>query len=172
MENVFSPFTYVFNHSMGILAVESVCFLCSKGLPEKAPHPRLFDSLKTLLLSISQENWLTNYALFEVDFLSEVGSGLSLSKCAVSGASEDLRYVSPRTGCAVTSEVGEKYKDRLFILPPFLISNNENPTSRDIFCALQMTGHFLKTYFCGINNGKLPLSRDYLLAEISAESET
>ncbi|MDR2158387.1 MAG: DNA repair protein RecO [Holosporaceae bacterium] len=166
MENIFSPFTYVFNNSMGVLAIESVCFLCAKGLPEKAPHPKLFDSLKALLLSISQKNWLANYAHFEVDFLSEVGSGLSLSKCAVTGKIEDLFYVSPKTGCAVAREIGEKYKDRLFILPKFLNESDENPTANDVFCALRITEHFLKMYFCGINGGKLPLSRDYLMAEV------
>jgi len=167
VENVFSPFTFAFNHPQEISAIESVCFLCHKGLPERAPHPKLFDSLQTLLLSISQKNWLINYALFEVNFLSEVGIGLSLSKCAVTGSSDNLYYVSPRTGCAVTEEVGARYKDRLFLLPKFLVFNDEYPNDYDIFCALQITGHFLKMYFNGINGGKLPPARDYLMAEVA-----
>jgi DNA repair protein RecO (recombination protein O) len=171
IENIFSPFTYVFNDSMGICAIESACYLCYRGLPEKAPHPALFDSLRTLLLSISQENWLANYVFFEIKFLSKVGLGLDLSKCAVTGKTDDLFYVSPRTGCAATREVGEEYKDRLFILPKFLIFNDDYPSDHDILSALSITGHFLKMYFCGINVGKLPLSRDYLVTELAGKIE-
>jgi DNA repair protein RecO (recombination protein O) len=172
IENIFSPFMHVFNNSARIFALESVCFLCFKGLPEKAPHPVLFDSLQTLLLSISQDNWLINYALFEVSFLSEVGFGLDLSKCAVSGKTDNLFYVSPRTGCAATKEAGEKYKDNLFVLPQFLIFKDSCPTNHDIFSALQITGHFLKMHFYDINNGKLPLSRDCLTTELIKDQES
>jgi DNA repair protein RecO (recombination protein O) len=170
IENIFSPFTYAFNNPLGIFAIDSICFLCCIGLPEKAPHQKLFNTLKTLLLSISQENWLVNYALFEINFLSEIGFGLDLSKCALTKKTEDLFYVSPRTGCAATRSAGEKYKDKLFVLPQFLISKNTPsiaPTIYDITRALLITGHFLKMYFSGINNGKLPLSRDYLIAGLS-----
>jgi DNA repair protein RecO (recombination protein O) len=166
-ENIFSPFAHVFNNPFGIFAIESVCFLCSGGLPERAPHPRLFDALKDFLLSISGENRPENYVFFEMNFLAEVGVGPDLSKCALTGKTEDLFYVSPRTGRAATRAAGEKYKDRLFVLPQFLISKVDNPCDYDIFCALQITGHFLKMYFHDISDGKLPLSRDYLMAELS-----
>jgi DNA repair protein RecO (recombination protein O) len=167
IETVFSPFTRAFNDPLRVSAIESLCFLCAKGLPEKAPHPSLFDRIKTLLLSISDANFAAKYALFEVKFLAEVGYGLDLSKCAVTGKTDNLIYVSPRTGCAACGEAGEKYKDRLFALPQFLISKNDTPTDCDVFCSLQITGHFLKAYFCAINGGKLPLSRERLTTELS-----
>ncbi|MDR1334484.1 MAG: DNA repair protein RecO [Holosporaceae bacterium] len=167
LENIFSPFTHIFNKMPRILALESACFLCCRGLSERAPHPKLYDALKALLLSISRENWLMNYAFFEINFLSEVGVGLDLSKCALTNKTEDLFYVSPRTGCAATRDAGEKYKDRLFILPKFLVTKNDNPSNDDIFRALAITEHFLKMYFYDISNGKLPLSRDYLMAELA-----
>jgi DNA repair protein RecO (recombination protein O) len=171
IENIFSPFTYILDNSIGIFAMGSISFMCSKGLPEKAPHPILFDSLKTLLLSIPQKNWLINYVFFEVSFLAEVGSGLDLSKCAISGKTEGLFYISPRTGCAATREAGEKYRNNLFVLPQFLISKDSHPTDQDIYSALQITGHFLKMHFCGINDGKLPLSRNCLMAELKGSEE-
>ncbi|MDR1236078.1 MAG: DNA repair protein RecO [Holosporaceae bacterium] len=167
VENVFSPFTCVFNDPFGIFSIESVCFLCLKGLPEKAPHPKLFHALKTFLLSISCEDRPENYVFFEMDFLAEVGFGMDLSRCALTGKTEDLFYISPRTGRAAGRVAGEKYKDRLFVLPQFLISENVSPSDYDIFCALSITGHFLRMYFHDISNGKLPLSRDYLMAELS-----
>jgi DNA repair protein RecO (recombination protein O) len=167
IENIFSPFVCVFNNFFGISVIESACFFCSRGLPERAPHPKLFEALKTLLLSVLQENLLAHYAVFEMFFLSEVGVGMDLSKCALTGETEDLYYVSPRTGCAATRTAGEKYKDRLFVLPRFLISKNDCPSDADIFNALLITGHFLKMYLNGISNGKLPLSRECIIAELS-----
>jgi DNA repair protein RecO (recombination protein O) len=166
VENVFSPFCHVFTDSRRILVIESACTLCSKGLPEKAPHPRLFNALKSLFLSITREDWLINYVFFEISFLAEVGMGLDLSKCAVTGQTDNLFYVSPCTGRAVTKAVGENYKDRLFRLPSFLVSNDNCPSNTDIFSALEMTGHFLQMYFYGISCRELPLSRDYLLTEL------
>ncbi|MDR0753450.1 MAG: DNA repair protein RecO [Holosporaceae bacterium] len=171
IENIFSPFTHAFNDCMAVFAIESVCCLCYRGFPEKAPHPELFDALKALLLSISRINWLVNYVFFEIKLLADVGFGLDLSKCAVTGKSDDLRYVSPRTGCAVSEKAGEKYKDRLFVLPQFLIFRDNHPMDEDIFCALRICEHFLKACFCGINGGKLPLSRACLMAELSKRIE-
>jgi DNA repair protein RecO (recombination protein O) len=166
MEIIFSPFVHIINNPIGIFIIENACFLCLKGLPEKAPHPNLYDALKTLLLSMPKEkDFLINYVFFEIQFLAEVGVGLSLSRCAVTGKTEGLFYVSPKTGCAITKEAGEKHKDKLFVLPPFLVSN-DTPTDNDIFSALKITEHFLKIYFYGINIERLPLSRNYLMTKL------
>ncbi len=166
IENIFSPFPYLIKDSLGVSMIDSACTLCVNGLPEKAPHENLFQILKNLFLSVENGNWLANYALFELAFLSEVGVGLDFSKCAVTGAKEGLAFVSPRTGRAVVREVGEKYKDKLFALPKFFVGENDNPTLSDIFSGLKITEHFLKTFFYGINNRELPLSRDYLMTEL------
>ena len=163
IETVFSPFSFVFENPLEILAIDSVCTLCSNGLPDKAPHGKLFDSVKRFLLELVHDDWLLNYVFFEKMFLSEVGIGLSLSQCAVTGKKEGLFYVSPRTGKAVIKEVGEKYKDRLFVLPKFLLDADEAPSNEDILLALKITQHFLKVYFYGISSRELPLSREYLV---------
>lgn len=169
VENIFSPFPYVFNDSLGVAVIDSACTLCVNGLPERAPHPRLYSILKNLFLSIASSHRLANYALFELAFLSEIGSGLDFSKCAVTGSKQNLHFVSPKTGCAVTKEVGEKYKDRLFVLPQFFVDESAIPTLSDIFSALRITEHFLKIFFYGINSKELPLSRSYLVAELSSK---
>lgn len=166
IETVFSPFSFVFENPLEILAIDSVCTLCNNGLPDKAPHGRLFDSVKRFLLELIHDNWLLNYVFFEKMFLSEVGIGLNLSQCAVTGKKEGLFYVSPRTGKAVIKEVGEKYKDRLFVLPKFLLDADEDPSNEDILLALKITQHFLKMYFYGISSRELPMSREYLVQEL------
>lgn len=163
IETVFSPFSFVFENPLEILAIDSVCTLCYNGLPDKAPHGKLFDTVKRFLLDLVHKDWLLNYVLFEKIFLSEVGIGLNLSQCAVTGKKEGLFYVSPRTGKAVIREVGEKYKDRLFVLPKFLSNADEDPSNEDILLALKITQHFLKIYFCGISSRELPTSREYLV---------
>ncbi|MBE6447239.1 MAG: DNA repair protein RecO [Alphaproteobacteria bacterium] len=164
IETLFSPFAFIFDNPKELLALESACSLCLNGLPERAPHQMLFDELKTLFFNITQENWLADYVIFEKDFLAEMGMGLSLSKCAVTGQKTGLKYVSPRTGRAVTQEVGEKYKNRLFSLPEFLFNESEkNPSVDEIFLGLDMTGHFLRMYFNSVNDKSLPLSRNYLI---------
>lgn len=174
IETVFSPFSFVFENPLEILAIDSVCTLCSNGLPDKAPHGRLYDSVKRFLLELVHDNWLLNYVFFEKMFLSEVGVGLNLSQCAVTGKKEGLFYVSPRTGKAVIKEVGEKYKDRLFVLPKFLLNPNEDPSNEDILLALKITQHFLKIYFYGISSRELPMSREYLVQGLlkGAKNET
>ncbi len=163
IETVFSPFSFVFENPLEILAIDSVCTLCSNGLPDKAPHEKLFDSVKRFLLELVHDDWLLNYVFFEKMFLSEVGIGLNLSQCAVTGKKEGLFYVSPRTGKAVIKEVGEKYKDRLFVLPKFLLNAEDDPSNEDILLALKITQHFLKIYFYGISSRELPMSREYLV---------
>ncbi|MDR3179732.1 MAG: DNA repair protein RecO [Holosporaceae bacterium] len=166
IENIFSPFGHVLQKNPEILAIDSVCFLCKNGMPEKAPHPELFDALKSLLLAIALGNWMADYVFFEIKFLSEMGFGLDLSKCVITGATSGLAYISPKTGCAVTAEVGENYRNKLFKLPTFLVSRDHSPQNIDIFCALEITGHFLRRYFYGINNRALPFSRDCLVESI------
>jgi DNA repair protein RecO (recombination protein O) len=168
IENVFSPFCYVFGSAVGIFAIDSACTLCVNSMHYHVAHDSLFEFLRAFLLSVANKNWFSEYVFFEMSLLSEVGYGLNLSKCAVSGKTTGLQYISPKTGRAVTGEVGVKYQDRLFRLPDFMISREKKPTKYDVFCALNITGHFLRMYFYGINGKELPLSRNYLMKDIMA----
>lgn len=165
LDTISSPFIFAINNPKKIYAIESACSLCARGMPEKAPHKALFDFTKNFLQSIPKEDWLRRYVCFELAFLSEVGFGLDLSKCAITGQS-DVYYLSPKSGRAVIKSAGEKYKDKLFVIPQFLRNSAVIPTPYEVFSALQITTHFLKTYFYDITNGKLPLSREYLMNRI------
>ena len=166
IENIFSPFVHAFNSPPEIMAIDTACTLCYLGIPEKAPHQKLYEAFKNFLFSVSRGDkyeWLKDYAFFELIFLSEVGMGLDLKKCAVTKTTENLCYVSPRTGRAVSREVGKKYHDKLFRLPEFFCNHDAEASFFDIYCALEITKHFLSIYFYGINNRELPLSRVQLL---------
>jgi DNA repair protein RecO (recombination protein O) len=100
-----------------------------------------------------------HYAYFEFYALEYLGIGLSLDCCAVTGQTDGLVYVSPKTGKAVCREVGEPYKDRLFYYPHFVVDNNDTPSYAEIFNVLRMTEFFLKEHFFKFNNLIFPKSR-------------
>lgn len=96
------------------------------------------------------------YALFEFGALEYLGLGLMLDCCAVSGQTDNLYYVSPKTGKAVSKEVGAPYHDRLFLYPHFVVDKIDSPSYKEIFNVLEMTSYFLKENFFKFHNLKMP----------------
>src|SRR3546814_13314871 len=98
--------------------------LTAATLPEGQPHPALYDALSALLDAIavapSARQWAAALARYELLLLAELGFGLALDACAATGGTEDLAFVSPRSGAAVSSAAAEGYETRLFGLPHFL----------------------------------------------------
>ena len=104
---------------------------------------------------LNDENWRENYVRLEVALLSTLGFGLDLSKCAA-GGSDDLAYVSPKTGRAVSREKAEPYREKLLPLPAFLIK--EEPASDlDIRNGLNLTSYFLSQHV-----KSMPIMRSYI----------
>jgi DNA repair protein RecO (recombination protein O) len=133
-----------------LLALTVAAQLTYQLLPERHPYPRLFNVWKSFLNKISkEEGWSGAYVLFEYCLLQETGFGLKLNSCAVTNTSENLKYVSPKTGCAVTEDVGRPYHDKLLPLPPFLVTEDYSTARADILHGLDLTGHFLIKQFSG-----------------------
>jgi DNA repair protein RecO (recombination protein O) len=104
------------------LALNAVNHLCALArlLPEREPHDALCAQLEAILGAVDDRH-ATPAAIvrFELSFLTELGFGLDLESCAATGTREDLVYVSPRTGRAVSRQAGEPYRDRMLVLPAF-----------------------------------------------------
>ena len=83
------------------------------------------------------------YVVWECDLLAALGFGLDLARCAVSGTNQDLAYVSPRTGRAVSRETGAPYNDKLLPLPRFLWRPDTPTSPADLVAGLTLTRHFL-----------------------------
>jgi DNA repair protein RecO (recombination protein O) len=137
-------------------------------LPERDPHEAVYEAL-TLIVDRLDDARLAPalIALFEAQALRECGVGLDLSRCAATGTSEDLAYVSPRTGRAVSLAAGEAWRDRLFPLPAFLRAGDtlEAPSgSGEIAKAFRITGHFLERDVFAPRGEPLPDSRRAFLA--------
>ena len=138
-----------------LAALSSACALVEAALPEREPHPALFDGLLALFGLLDTPAWAEAYVRWEVGFLTETGFGLDLDRCAVTGTNDYLAFVSPRTGRAVSASAGEPYRDRLLPLPGFLIGlGGGGPT--EVGQGLDLTGHFLERHLL---NGPLPPAR-------------
>ena len=137
----------------------SVLPVISKLLNENDEVACLYEIVARFFKSSNIHEMLTYYAYFEFYALEYLGLGLSLDCCAVTGQTEGLMYVSPKTGKAVCREVGAPYHDRLFMYPQFVVDKNHTPSYTEIFNVLRMTEFFLKEHFFKFNNLIMPKSR-------------
>lgn len=114
-------------------------------LPERDPHPELYDALGAVLDALDSPREAAQILVrFELATLNELGFGLDLTRCAATGTTENLAFVSPRTGRAVSREAGAAYEDKLLPLPAFLGSGPSLPlTDDDLRSGLRLTGYFL-----------------------------
>ena len=129
-------------------AIEWVTALTAGSLAEGHEYPRLYAALEGLLGAIaaapSARRWASALVRYELLMLSELGFGLDLKQCAVTGEGDHLTYVSPKSGRAVSRSAGEAYRERLFPLPAFLTRGGAAEQWEEIFEGLAITGHFLE----------------------------
>jgi len=154
-----------------LTALRSIAAMLARSLPEHDPHPGLYERLRDLLDRLAEceeadPAWGAALARFERDFLAEIGYGLDLSACAVTGETHGLAYVSPRTGRAVTEAGAGEFRDRLWSLPAFLVSR-ASADWPDVAAALNLTAHFLERFFAESDGRDLPTER-YRLRDLVA----
>ena len=127
-------------------AIDWICALTATALPESQPYPRIFDALDGLLAAIeaapSAGGWGSALVRYELLLLAELGFGLDLEACAVSGSNQDLVAVSPRSGRAVSAAEAEPYAGKLLPLPRFVLQGGQAGWL-EILDGLALTGHFL-----------------------------
>ena len=125
--------------------IASACAVTEASLPERQPMPGVYAGLTALLSLTDPDFFGPVYVKWEMGLLQALGYGMDLTKCAASGDINNLAYVSPRTGRAVSLTAGAPYHEKLFPLPSFLIGNGEW-TPADILQGLELTGHFLSRH--------------------------
>ncbi|MFW2852057.1 DNA repair protein RecO [Sphingomonas sp. TX0543] len=147
-------------------AIEWLSALTAVTLPEAQPFPRLHDALAGVLDAIeaapAARGWAGSVARYELLLLAELGFGLDLYRCAVTGEAGDLAFVSPKSGAAVSRAAATGYESRLFALPPFLREGGEAGWS-DVLAALDLTGHFLARDILVDRRAELLVARGRLL---------
>ena len=146
-----------------LAGLTSLCALM-QITPERQAYPRLYDTLMLVIAAMDDaDTWPALLARFEMALLEEIGFGLDLSCCAATGVIEQLEYVSPRSGRAVSRDAARPYLDKMFVLPQFLLDPSANASDEDVQKAMELTGHFLERRVYLPNGLKMPPARQRLM---------
>ncbi|MBR9892344.1 DNA repair protein RecO [bacterium] len=156
---------------LSLAGLNAVVALLSFCLPEREAHPALYARTESLLdLLAERELWPLAYMRWEMALLDEMGFGLDLSACAVTGTNEPLDYVSPRTGRAVSALGAGDWVARLLPLPPVMLGRGTAPDG-EILDALRTTGHFLENRLApALGDRPLPAARGLFLDRLARQS--
>jgi len=157
-----------------ILALKTITEMLSMSVQAGEAYEKLYNDTLTFLDKLCSNDFtLPQYINYELRFLSDIGFGIDLNKCSVTGATEGLFYVSPNTGHAVTRDVGEKYHERLLIIPNFLKNRAGGSEAKfninECHQAFELTGHFLEQNLFAPHHKKTPYSRNLLIKEFLKE---
>ena len=117
-------------------------------LPERDPHPHLYEALGIILENLRDPQSAGElFIRFELAMLEDLGFGLDLTRCAATGAREELCYVSPKSGRAVSREAGRPWADKMLSLPEFLAEGSRKSADPDsLSAAFDLTGFFLRRH--------------------------
>ena len=158
----------VMDDPLALAMLSAVCAQSEDALPEREPHEAVFAGLISLLPRLTLgETALPELIQWELILLGDLGYGLDFSRCAVTGATEGLAFVSPKTGRAVTAEGAGVWSSRLLPLPPFLIGGIDRGPE-DWRDGLRLTGHFLTRDVFGARHRPLPMARQMLYDRVAA----
>lgn len=167
-ELVHAPAALALDDPLALTILASACAVAEGALPEREPHPAVFQGLVRLIGRLSQGvDALTDLVCWEATLLAELGYGLDLSRCAVTGERAGLAWVSPRTGRAVSDAAAGEWRDRLLRLPGFLVGANR-ASPADWSDGLALTAHFLERDAFGHQNRPLPPARLRLADAVAA----
>ena len=145
----------------GLAALSAMCAMLESCLPERESHPALFEDSLAALSAFGSPQSPSRYARWELSLLREIGFGLDLTACGVTGVTEGLVYVSPRSGRAVSREGAGDYAERLLQLPAFLLESGGAPATSgaEVEQALRLTGHFFETHVFAPHDRRPPAAR-------------
>lgn len=153
-----------------LAALVASCAIVETALPEREPCPEVFAALLELLEHLAgADDWARVYVLWELHLLGALGYGLDLTRCAATGRNDQLAFVSPRSGRAVSLSAGEPYRDRLLPLPRFLTADGEAIAPRDVADGLALTGYFLARHVYAPQSRELPAARRRLITRLGRE---
>jgi DNA repair protein RecO (recombination protein O) len=159
-------------HPGKLAALNSCSSLLCLAIAENEKHEPLLDGFLALLdaLEASDDklvNWGPLLVKWELGLLSELGYGLNLDCCAATGVTENLIYVSPKSGRAVSQSSGKPYHDKMLALPGFLLGNSDQLNTQEIVDGLNLTEFFMERHMLNPYGKKIPQARRRLLDHIS-----
>ncbi len=173
LELVRSPLGSLISDGARMSALAAVTAVVSSAMPERETHAMVYDALSGYIALLEAEDgsiahWAAALAQIELGILTELGYGLDLTACAATGGTENLVFVSPKSGRAVSAAAGGPYKEKLLALPCFLLGEAEaTPTVDEAYSALRLTGYFLERNVWVVAGAGQPDARERLMASLS-----
>lgn len=159
--------TRLLDDAVALAGLSSAVALVRGAAPERHAYPQLYDALVVLIEAMPhKEIWPALYARFELGLLAALGYGLDLSRCAVTGETGNLAWVSPRTGRAATYDAGAPHADVLLRLPPFLVDPEAECEEGDVADAFALAGFFLERRLFDHKGEGLPEARRRLIERL------
>ena len=150
-----------------LAALSAAAAVSETALPEREPHTACFEGFLALLEALPGDHWAEVYVRWELALLAELGFGLDLESCAAGGANDQLAYVSPKSGRAVSLAAGEPYRDKLLTLPGFLAGRGGGGVE-EVEQGLALTGFFLERHVFAPHHRDLPPARRRLAERFPA----
>lgn len=149
---------------LALSGLNAACALACAALPEREPHPEVFAAFHVFLDALHDPDlWPPLYVRWEAGLLADLGYGIDLRRCAVTGATEGLTHVSPRSGRAVSAGEAEPFKDKLLVLPRFLCDSQAGVDEGDVENGLKLTAYFLQRRVLWPTDRDLPESRQRMI---------
>ena len=158
----------LFDDPLALTGLSAAAAVAQGALPEREPHPGAFLAFEALMGAFAlPQVWPAVFVRFEAGLLEDLGFGLDLSRCASTGSTDDLVWVSPRTGRAVSADAGAPYADKLLALPPFMLGAQAGLGPGDVKAGFDLTGHFLEQFVFHPLNRPLPPARVWMLDKLA-----
>ena len=144
-----------------LAGLSAACTITEAALPEREAYAEMYERLNRLLDGMADDDWLAAFVHWENDLLVRLGFGLDFSECVSTGSTDELIYVSPKSGRAVSAGAGAPYKDRLLRLPDFLRLGEAAAAvpPEEVLDGLAVTGYFLEHHVFALNGKKTPPAR-------------
>ena len=167
LEAVGEGVSALFDDPLALTGLAAAAAVAQGALPEREPHPGAFLAFEALMSAFQiPDVWPAIFVRFEAGLLEDLGFGLDLSRCAATGTMDDLIYVSPRTGRAVSRDAGAPYADKMLKLPPFMLGAQAGLEEGDVGAGLDLTGHFLEQFVFHPQNRPIPQARIWMIDKL------
>ncbi|MGO4914266.1 DNA repair protein RecO [Pseudogemmobacter sp. W21_MBD1_M6] len=168
VEPLRSRAAYVMQDRLTLSGLNAICALLAFVLPEREAHPALYLRSMALLDMLGHtEDWPLAYLRWELALLEDMGFGLDLTRCAVTGSRDDLAYVSPKSGRAVSAGAAGDWAAKLLPLPLCLLGQGPAAAS-EVREGLRTTGFFMERWLAAeLGNKPLPAARQRLIEALS-----
>jgi DNA repair protein RecO (recombination protein O) len=179
LETVHAHAAELMNSPDRLAGLSAALSMCAAALPEREPHPALFEVLGAFLDALEHadigpdvKSWGSLYVKWELGLLQELGFRLDLKHCAATGVSDDLVWVSPKSARAVSREAGRPYEAQLLALPTFVQGDGGVAESvEEVLKGLKLSGYFLDRHVFAPHQRQMPQARARLIERLLNHKE-